>query len=323
MCATPGGHPLSERLRVRVTDVADMPGNVRCLELQPAEGALPPFRAGAHIDLMLPNGLVRSYSLMNSESERHRYQIAVALEPASRGGSAFVHHSVAKGDRLTISAPRNLFPLNESARHSVLLGGGIGITPMLSMAKRLGAIGASWQLLYCCRSRAVAAFADEVAGHAPHAAIRCDDEQSRFLDFASLMREHPRADFYCCGPKAMMAAFTDAARSVGLPSDRVHMEYFQPPEESMPTGGFLVELARQRRTLAIPQGSSILEVLQAEGITATSSCEQGICGECAVKVLAGVPDHKDYVLSDAEQAANNVMMICCSGSKSEKLVLDI
>lgn len=314
---------MTERIEVRVTAIGWETDTIRRLELRPIRGALPAFTAGAHIDVHLPIGLARSYSLLNTQEERHRYVIGVAREPESRGASRYIHDSVSPGDRLVISSPRNLFALEEAAAQTVLVAGGIGVTPMLSMAKRLDQLGRPWKLHYCCRTRDMAAFLDELAPHGDHVELRLDDENRDFLDIAGLIRAAPQAHFYCCGPKPMLAAFNAATQAAGLPAARVHVEYFQPVADLVPQGGFTVELARSGRTLAVPPGKTILDTLREAGITTTSSCEAGICGECQVTVLAGIPDHQDSVLSDAERSANKSMMICCSGSKSEKLVLDL
>ena len=308
---------------MQVADICRETETVRRLELRPMAQALPSFTAGAHIDLHLPVGLSRSYSLLNSQDERHRYVIGVHLEPDGRGGSRYLHERVAVGDELVISAPRNLFPLDEEAETSVLIAGGIGVTPLLSMAKRLDRLSRSWRLHYCCRSRSLAAFHDELALHGHRVKLRFDDECAGFLDIESQMRALPKTHFYCCGPKPMLAAFQAASQAARLPTTQVHVEDFQPISALAPQGGFAVELARSGRTLHIPAGKTILETLHEAGITATSSCEVGICGECQTAVLEGVPDHRDSVLSDAERTSNKSMMICCSGSRSEKLVLDL
>lgn len=315
---------MADTLQVRVAAITRETPEISRIELVPTGGELPPFTAGAHVDLHLPNGQVRSYSLMNAQDDAGRYVLGIALDRASRGGSRYVHERLAEGDTLTVSAPRNHFPLNESASRTVLFGGGIGVTPMLSMAARLQQLGRPWQLHYCSRSRAGAAFLADLAPYGANAITRFDDEHAGFLDFEGLMIGNADADFYCCGPQPMMAAFLAAAQARGIAKDRVHIEYFQPPEElAPPAGGFEVVLARSGKRLAIPEGRSILEELQKLGIPAPSSCESGICGECQVTVLEGEPDHKDFVLSDAERASNKVMMICCSGSRTGRLVLDI
>jgi ferredoxin-NADP reductase len=274
--------------------------------------------------LYLGNGLTRSYSLLNSQAERHRYLIGVALEREGRGGSRHLHEMVRTGDRIPISHPRNLFALNEMASETVLIGGGIGVTPLLSMARRLAEIGRPWHLHYCCRNRTAAPFLDQLEHYKNNVSLRFDDEVQDFLNINTVMAgAAPDTHFYCCGPKPMMAAFEDAARQTGLGSHQCHLEYFQPREDLTQPNEFFVELARSGKTVVVHQGQTILEVVRLAGVTTPSSCESGICGECQTTVLEGIPDHHDSVLSDVEREGNNVMMICCSSSKSPKLVLDL
>lgn len=311
------------RLAVRVTAIGRETSTTKRIELRSLGQELPAFTAGAHIDVHLPTGISRSYSLLNSQAETDRYIIGVYLEPDGRGGSRYLHERLTVGDELSISAPRNLFALNEEASRSILMGGGIGVTPLLSMAKRLDALNKSWRLHYCCRSRSLAAFEPELSELGDRVNRRFDDECEGFLDIECEMRAHPDAHFYCCGPKPMLAAFRAAAQAVGLSSAQLHLEDFQPITDREEQCGFTVELKRSGLTFEIAPGKTILETLHQAGVTATSSCEVGICGECQTRVLEGVPDHRDSVLSDAERASNKVMMICCSGCKSDKLVLDL
>lgn len=316
---------MTERLQVRVTGNDRETETVRRFELAPVgDSPLPAFTAGAHIDLHLMPNLTRSYSLLNAPADRDRYVIGVALEADSRGGSHHLFDKVAVGDLLTISQPRNLFALEESAPCSILIGGGIGITPLLSMARRLAEIGRPWRLTYCSRSRAVAPFLADLASFGDLVELRFDDEHGDFLDIAALMRNAPQgAHFYCCGPKPMLTAFQAAVETVALPSPRAHVESFTPVAEFGQSGAIVLELKRSGRTVVVPPGTTILDALRAAGISAQSSCESGICGECQVTVLDGIPDHRDSVLTDYEQASNKMMMICCSGAKSEKLILDL
>jgi ferredoxin-NADP reductase len=319
---------VTARIAVRIAAISQETETIRRLELRAPSDVLPPFTAGAHIDVYLPVGhlpvgLSRSYSLLNSQDERHRYVIGVYLEPNGRGGSRYLHEQAVVGGELLISPPRNLFALNEDAATSVLIGGGIGVTPLLAMAKRLDRLNRSWRLHYCCRSRPLAAFHDDLALHGHRVKLRFDDECQGFLDIEGQMRALPGAHFYCCGPKPMLAAFQAAAQAAGLPAAQGHVEDFQPVADLPSQGGFVVELARSGRSLHIPTGKTILETLQQAGVTATSSCEVGICGECQTTVLEGVPDHHDSVLSDAERESNRLMMICCSGAKTAKLLLDL
>jgi vanillate O-demethylase ferredoxin subunit len=285
-------------------------------------GELPPFTAGAHIDLTLSNGLVRSYSLVNPQSERHRYVIAVQKDRASRGGSNWVHEHFRAGDLLTVNGPRNNFALAESAEKSVFIAGGIGITPILSMIERLGAIGRDWELIYCSRTRAGAPFL-EVLGALPRVRFNFDQEPGgRMLDIAGAVRAAPaNAHLYCCGPLPMLDAFEEATKD--LPRERVHVEYFTAKEQPAVEGGFTVVLAKSKREVAVPPGKTILAALCDAGLDIPHSCTEGICGTCETRVLAGVPDHRDLILTEGERASNKTMMVCCSGSKSEKLVLDL
>jgi vanillate O-demethylase ferredoxin subunit len=290
-------------------------------DLRPMEGGeLPAFTAGAHIDLTLPNGLIRSYSLVNPQTERHRYVIAVQKDRASRGGSKWVHENFHPGDILTINGPRNNFPLNESAEKSILLAGGIGITPILSMSERLAALGRDWELIYCARTRGDAAFVDRLKGNVK---FNFDGEPGgKMLDIAAVVRAAPaNAHFYCCGPLPMLSAFE--AATADLPRERVHVEYFTAKEPPAVGGGFKVVLAKSGKEFIVPPGKTILDTLLDAGLDIPYSCMEGVCGTCETKVLEGTPDHRDLILTEDEHAAGKSMMICCSGSKSEKLVLDL
>lgn len=289
-----------------------------------AGGELAPFTAGSHIDLHLPNGMIRSYSLVNDPRERHRYVIAVNKDSASRGGSSLVHDTVRAGDILTISTPRNNFALREDAEHSILIAGGIGITPLLSMIRRLEALGRRWDLHYAARTRNAAAFLDELRPDVhPNMHVDFDDERSgRAFDLPAIVKHAPaHAHLYCCGPAPMLAAFEAAAAD--RPADHVHVEYFQAREAPVTEGGFDVRLARSNRTIAVETGKTILDALLEAGIAVNYACAEGVCGTCETRVLEGIPDHRDRFLSKEEQAANKSVMICCSGARSRTLVLDL
>jgi len=292
----------------------------------PGAQDLPAFAAGAHIDLHLAPGLVRSYSLCNDPQERHRYVIGVHRDPASRGGSAHVHEKLRVGDRLAVSAPRNNFPLEESAPHSVLVAGGIGITPLLAMVRRLAALRRPWELYYCARSHAHAAFLDALRAlkaDCPEGRLHLhfDDRAGGLLDIGQLVARAPAGShFYCCGPLPMLAAFESAC--AGVPPAQVHVEYFSAREAPAVAGGFELELARSGRVLHVAPGQTVLDAMLEAGVDVPYSCTQGVCGACETRVLAGVPDHRDLVLSPQEQESHTVMMVCCSGAKSPRLVLD-
>jgi vanillate O-demethylase ferredoxin subunit len=315
-------------LKVRVKRISYEAQNINSYELvAPSGGDLPAFAAGGHIDLHLPNGMIRSYSLVNDQRERHRYVIAVNKDATSRGGSSFVHAEIRVGDIITISHPRNNFALHEEAEHSVLIAGGIGITPLLSMLRRLEQLGRSWKLFYAARTRLAAAFLDELnrLRRNAHSNLHFDfdDERSgRMFDVAAIVREAPAyAHFYCCGPVPMLEAFE--AATADRPADHVHVEYFHAKEAPAVEGGFEVKLARSGRTIAVEAGKTILDALLDAGIAVNYACTEGVCGTCETRVLEGVPDHRDQFLSKQEQAANQTIMICCSGAKSGTLVLDL
>ena len=226
------------------------------------------------------------------------------------------------GQTLKISEPRNNFELVESAGHVVLIAGGIGITPIWSMTQRLASLERSFELHYSCRSRADMAFLDKLQGmNQVH--LHFDDENGgEFLDLDAIVKAAPKpSHFYCCGPDPMLGAFESTIKH--LPLDEVHVEYFTPREEKNLAGGFVVQLARSGKEFAIPPGKSILEVLRAAGLELSYSCEEGVCGACETPLISGIPDHRDSVLSPTERAANKVIMICCSGCKGDRLVLDI
>lgn len=315
-------------VEVRVKRISYEAENINSYELvAPRGGDLAPFTAGSHIDLHLPNGMIRSYSLVNDQRERHRYVVAVNKDRDSRGGSRFVHDNVRPGDLITISHPRNNFALHEAAEHSVLIGGGIGITPLLSMARRLEELGRTWELFYAARTRLAAAFLDELTALRPNVHLNLhadfDDERAgRLFDMAGIVAKVPaNAHLYCCGPVPMLEAFEAAA--AGRPAGHVHVEYFKAKETPALEGGFEITLARSKRTISVEAGKTILDALLDAGIAANYACTEGVCGTCETRVLAGTPDHRDQYLSQDEQAANTSIMICCSGSKSRMLVLDL
>lgn len=321
-------HPVSPSfsMTLRVHSIAYLAETIRSFELGAADGsALPGFTAGAHIDVAMPGDILRSYSLTNPCGPSDRYIIAVNRDAESRGGSAFMCDTLRVGDMVNVSGPRNAFPLVEHAPLSVLIAGGIGITPLLAMIARLDELGREWQLHYAVRNRAHAAFLDRLAAYElerpGRVHIHIDSERNTVLDVTGIVRVQPaEAELYCCGPAPMIDAFK--AAGTGRDPGKIHFELFAGRAES-PTGEFKVVLARKKQEFTVPAGKSIMDTLMENGIRVAYSCREGVCGTCETRVLEGIPDHKDNILSPREQASNKVIMICCSGAKSDKLVLDI
>lgn len=311
------------RLPVRLATITKVAEDISLFGFVPAGGsALPVAEAGAHVDVHLPAGLVRQYSLViDGRGPPGGYVIAVKKAPDSRGGSRALHEDVAVGTALELSPPRNLFPLVEDAAYSVLVAGGIGITPVWSMLHRLDALGRRFELHYACQTRAGMAFAAELAGH-PAVRLHVDAEAGTLLDIAGICARAPDgAHLYCCGPVPMLRAFE--AATAHLAPGQVHVEYFTAVQDAATEGGYEVELARSGMVLLVAAGQRIIDVVRAAGVNVLASCEQGICGSCETRVIGGVPDHRDEVLSDQEKAENLTMMICCSGSRGPRLVLDL
>jgi ferredoxin-NADP reductase len=315
--------PPDDVIDVRLTAIRYAARDTNLFEFARVDGkSLPPYEPGAHIDLHLPNGLVRQYSLIVARPDPASYTVGIKRDPASRGGSRYIHDELRVGKTLRISAPRNNFPLKEDAGHIILFAGGIGITPIWCMVQRLAERGRSWQLYYSARSRADTAFLEALEQMTP-ATFHFDDQAAgKFLDIAGILAQAPKdAHLYCCGPAPMLAAFE--AASANWPREQVHIEYFTPKAAPAKSGGFTVELARSGQEFFIPEGKTILEVLLDGGVDVDYSCELGICGACEQRVISGQPEHRDSILTEEEQAENTRVMICCAGCKSDRLVLDL
>jgi ferredoxin-NADP reductase len=298
------------------------------VDLRPMAGdTLTPFEPGAHIDLHLPGGLVRSYSLANDSSERHRYVLGILKDKASRGGSRCVHEQLRVGMALTISAPRNNFPLHEDADHSVLIAGGIGITPIWSMAQRLHALGRSFEVVYLARSRTAAAFSEPLTALACPVHWHFDNEAGGPPDLKNMLAQRIPKDnthYYACGPAVMLDLFEKSCAELAYVN--AHIERFAAVEVKAADDArqqFTVELRKSNKTFEVTPDTSLHKQLVALNVNVPFSCEEGICGSCETRVLAGSPDHRDMVLSASEKASNQVMMVCVSGCKSERLVLDL
>jgi ferredoxin-NADP reductase len=289
----------------------------------PDGAALPRFAAGAHLDIHLPTGIMRQYSLTNPQDETDRYLIGVKHDTASRGGSRYMHQDLRVGTMLKTSSPRNNFPLAEIAANSVFVAGGIGVTPIRCMIARLTQLGRPWELHYAVRQAREVLFRDEFAAAGGRVHLHVDEANPGvFLNIAAIERAAgAEAHFYCCGPLPMLKAFE--AATAARPPDQVHVEYFTSDQPLAQEGGFTVRLAKSGREIPIGPGQTILDAVRDAGIAAPFSCGQGVCGACETRVLDGVPDHRDMILSPKEKVTNRTMMICCSGAKSATLVLDI
>lgn len=314
-------------LELRVTRMEWAATDILEVELRAPDGAeLPAYAPGAHLDLKLPNGLVRSYSIKGDPDLRDRYVVGVGLDAASRGGSSYVHRTLRVGEVLPVEGPRNHFPLVEDAPRVVLIAGGIGVTPLVCMARRLARLGRDCVFHYAVRSADRAAFLAELRALDIDLRLHVDAEAGGPLDIGAALAGHPEGTHvYCCGPSGMMQAFEAATQS--WPEDNVHVEYFTPKVTAAADDGaeasFTVECRRSGTSVEVAPGISITEALRGAGILVNTSCEDGICGTCETAVLEGVPDHRDSVLTKKEQEAGKTMMICVSRCKSGRLVLDI
>ncbi|MFS2214131.1 2Fe-2S iron-sulfur cluster-binding protein [Telluria sp. Tellsp104] len=315
----------SATFNVRVVARTREADDIVSLELASVDGTpLPPFSAGAHIDVVLRTGLVRQYSLCNDPSERHRYLIAVLRDSHSRGGSQAIHDDVAVGDTLAISAPKNHFPLVPATRY-LLLAGGIGVTPILCMAERLANAGANFDMHYCTRTPERTAFRQRIMASPFAERVRFHfDATGDRLDIDAALRAVPAdTHMYVCGPAGFIDAVISTAKALEWDSERVHTEYFGAALQDGADQPFEVRVASTGCTYAVPAGHSVVQILAKHGVDVPVSCEQGVCGTCLTRVLDGTPDHRDHYLTDEEQAANDQFTPCCSRAKTPLLVLDL
>ena len=317
------------RLKLRVSGVEPTTDDTLKIELEDEQGReLPEFTAGAHIDLIIGSGDERrSYSLINNPSERHRYVIGVLKDSNSRGGSEWIHDNLLLGDCIDSGYPKNNFNLVESASFHLLIAGGIGVAPIISMCHRLNSIDADYEVHYCERNEGEAAFINEIRNVCgdrlsvhfdegqPEQGIRLNDILSNYTNGSQL---------YICGPNGLMEDAQRAASS--WPVDSIHTEKFrQTPSSEWINSEFEVVLARHQTTIKVGADQSILEALRAENITTDFSCTEGLCGTCRTKVLYGDIEHRDSVLTEAENSEKNMMMVCISRAAAgeEQLILDL
>lgn len=294
-------------------------------ELTARDGHLPTFQPGAHIDVHLPNGLIRQYSITNGPGDLMSYVIGVKAESASKGGSKVLVETVREGDVLAISEPRNNFPLRRDATRTVLIAGGIGITPLLSMARFLDKSSLPYELHYFVRAGESLAFRSELEALHGKIVLHIGVARTEIAStIATALGDWSRAQHvYVCGPSAMLETVRSTAAAQGWPDEAIHFEYFKNDKVIDDSSSFEVELARSAMTLHIPSGKTILEVMREAGLTVPSSCEQGACGTCLCTVIEGEVDHQDVYLNDSEKASNTAMMTCVSRAKSARLVLDL
>jgi ferredoxin-NADP reductase len=306
------------RRRPVATDIA-------AFDLASADGSpLPGFEAGAHVDVYVKSGLIRQYSLAGDPGEAGRYTLGVLLDPNSRGGSTAVHTEFRQGQRIRIGRPRNHFPLVMNAEHTLLFAGGIGITPMLAMAHTLDRAGRSFELHYCGRTADKLAFREELARFGDRVQFHVDSgpkEQQLDIDVV-LADKGPGRHLYVCGPNGFMDFVVGAAHRLGWNDAQVHLERFG-AEVNTDGAPFTVEARRSGRVFEVQPGETIAQKLAESGIAVQVSCQSGVCGTCLTRVLEGMPDHRDLVQTDLEKASNAEITVCCSRSKTKKLVLDI
>ncbi|ADY81923.1 vanillate monooxygenase, oxidoreductase subunit [Acinetobacter pittii PHEA-2] len=301
-------------------------GNIAVMEFESATSAtLPKVEAGAHIDVHLPNGMVRQYSLCQNPNDEGKFRLGILRDPESRGGSISAFDEIKDGMQIQVSEPKNLFPLLK-AKHSVLIGGGIGITPLITMAYQLAHEGASFELHYCGASPENCAFVDEIKNGelAQYTTFHFKSEgASHRAFFESAIKDiDSESHIYTCGPVGFMDWVINLATTHDFPEQQIHKEYFQ-VETDTSGDSFEVVAERSGKIIMVEAGETILQALAKEGIDIEMSCEQGVCGTCMCDVIEGEPDHRDVYFTDEEKASNEQILVCCSRSKTPRLVLDI
>ncbi|MBB6405369.1 PDR/VanB family oxidoreductase [Arthrobacter sp. AZCC_0090] len=306
--------------------------NVMSLELALPDGsALPEWQPGAHLEIILPSGMVRHYSLCSDPRKLLKYRLAILRETGGRGGSEELHSEARLGTKLTARGPRNHFKMEDGAKHYLLVAGGIGITPIMAMARELMAAGKSTRLVYCGSSRQTMAFIDELQEiMGDSLALYPRDESGRANLLAEIQNAPAGTAVYACGPERLLADLQGITADT-LGADAFHAELFAAATSSARTedaaetaldAPFEIELRQSGCTLTVPPEKSILDVVLEVNPSFMSSCEEGFCGTCETKVLQGEVEHRDTILSQKERARNDTMFICVSRSKCPKLVLD-
>lgn len=315
-------------MTVRVAAVTKVADRVKRFRLEREDGQpLPYFAGGAHVIVSMQDGtrLRRNpYSLMSPPHDPAAYEISVLRVEASRGGSAFMHEQVKPGDRLVISQPLNLFPIDQRGRKHILLAGGIGITPFMAMMEQFHREGRAFELHYAVRTRSHGAYWEHLEQrYGSHRVKIYCDEESLLIPTARLLEFQPLGThLYVCGPSGMIDGALGLAREAGWPEQNLHSERFLAPPSGKP---FRVVLGRSRKEITVEEHQSILEALEAAGVDASFLCRGGACGQCETAVASadGSLEHNDHYLSDAEKASGRKVMICVSRFKGRELVLDL
>lgn len=312
---------------VIISNMHQLTPNIRAFELVSATGAaLPHFEAGSHIDVHLKNGLIRQYSLSNCCSEQHRYVIGVLQDANSRGGSRCIHEEYQVGDHLNISTPRNLFKIHPKTQKAVLFAGGIGITPILSMAYNLKRQNIPFELHYFVRSHEMIAFYGNLTEHFPQQVhFHIQNQPETQCEMPNILDEvAPNRHLYVCGPTGFMQFVMDSAKQAGWSDQQLHQEHFVAQQfEQTQNKAFTIEVLGSNRKIEVSAHQTATQALLENGFDVPVSCEQGICGTCVTRVVSGVPEHRDLFMTDEEHALNDQFTPCCSRAKTEKLVIEL
>lgn len=311
------------RVRLTVTAKTMVANGVVALTLARPDGRrMPDWAPGSHIDLVLPSGINRQYSLCGDRWDAYSYRIAVLHERAGRGGSAYIHERLSEGSMVALGGPRNNFPLVPSEKY-LFIAGGIGITPMLPMIQQADILGADWKLLYLGRSRNTMAFLDELATYGDRVLVMPKEESGPCRLEELIGGAAKDTKIYACGPQRLLTAVEH--HCADWPTGLLRLEHFAPKTQGQPARDtpFEVKLARSGMSVTVSPDLSVLDALQNAGVPVLTSCREGTCGTCEVTVLQGEPDHRDSILGDADRAAGHCMYPCVSRSRSDRLVLDL
>ena len=311
-------------ITAEVTNVSSETTGVKRVLLKPNGDGFSTWQAGAHLRVEVSDGSTRAYSLLRlPHLPEGQIALGVLLESKGTGGSKFMH-ALKPGDRVKISEPSNQFPLGSHSEHAVLIAGGIGVTPILSMAAELSSNHRSFEMHYAGRTEGALSFVPElkvICGEALH--LHYDDQPSA-MNINTILGAAPAGSHvYFCGPAGMIEAVKRTAKEIGWSDERVHFELFVAKVDEKENAAFDVEISDTGQIIHVPADKSIIEALEDAGLDPLYDCQRGDCGICQCDVIEGIPDHRDVILSDAEKASNTVMQICVSRSKTPKLVLDL